>query len=335
MTGFNTNALPKGVKRIREDIRTMIIRGAGRIARAGAKALAIAAEEYKGSDVKDFINYMRKVAEYVKSARPTAVSLPNAVSYVMTRLLRATPESVEEAKQIVITAAEEFIEYSKNAVKVIAELGAKRIENGDVIMTHCHSTAAVSVIVEAHNQGKVSKVYVKETRPKMQGLITAKALADAGLDVILIPDSAVRYFMKRVNKVVVGADTIAANGAVINKIGTSLVALAAKEARVRLYVAAETYKFSPQTVIGELVPIEVRDPREIVEDEWLRANPQVKVYNPVFDVTPPEYIDAIITEKGIIPPQAAILILMEEYGLSISDVLSREQVEFKYEELRE
>ncbi len=335
MTGFNTNALPEGVKRIREDIRTMIIRGAGRIARAGAKALAIAAEEYKGSDVRDFINYMRKVAEYVKSARPTAVSLPNAVSYVMTRLLRATPGSVEEAKQIVVTAAEEFIEYSKNAVKVIAELGAKRIENGDVIMTHCHSTAAVSVIVEAHNQGKVSKVYVKETRPKMQGLITAKALADAGLDVILIPDSAVRYFMKRVNKVVVGADTIAANGAVINKIGTSLVALAAKEARVRLYVAAETYKFSPQTVIGELVPIEVRDPREIVEDEWLRANPQVKVYNPVFDVTPPEYIDAIITEKGIIPPQAAILILMEEYGLSISDVLSREQVEFKYEELRE
>ncbi len=335
MTEFNINTLPREVRKIREDIRTMIIRGAGRIARAGAKALAIAAEEYRGNNVEDFISYMKEVAEYVKSARPTAVSLPNAISYVMTRLLRASPGSVEEAKQIVVSAAEEFIEYSKNAVKVIAELGAKRIENGDVIMTHCHSTAAVSVIVEAHNQGKVSKVYVKETRPKMQGLITAKALADAGLDVILIPDSSVRYFMKRVNKVVVGADTIAANGAVINKIGTSLVALAAKEARVRLYVAAETYKFSPQTVIGELVPIEVRDPREIVEDEWLKANPQVKVYNPVFDVTPPEYIDAIITEKGIIPPQAAILILMEEYGLSISDVLSREQVEFKYEELRE
>ncbi len=335
MTEFNINTLPKEVRKIREDIRTMIIRGAGRIARAGAKALAIAAEEYRGNNVEDFISYMKKAAEYVKSARPTAVSLPNAISYVMTRLLRASPGSVEEARQIVISAAEEFIEYSKNAVKVIAELGAKRIENGDVIMTHCHSTAAVSVIVEAHNQGKVSKVYVKETRPKMQGLITAKALADAGLDVILIPDSSVRYFMKRVNKVVVGADTIAANGAVINKIGTSLVALAAKEARVRLYVAAETYKFSPQTVIGELVPIEVRDPREIVEDEWLKANPQVRVYNPVFDVTPPEYIDAIITEKGIIPPQAAILILMEEYGLSISDVLSREQVEFKYEELRE
>ncbi len=335
MTEFNINTLPKEVRKIREDIRTMIIRGAGRIARAGAKALAIAAEEYRGNNVEDFISYMKKAAEYVKSSRPTAVSLPNAISYVMTRLLRASPGSVEEAKQIVVSAAEEFIEYSKNAVKVIAELGAKRIENGDVIMTHCHSTAAVSVIVEARNQGKVSKVYVKETRPKMQGLITAKALADAGLDVILIPDSSVRYFMKRVNKVVVGADTIAANGAVINKIGTSLVALAAKEARVRLYVAAETYKFSPQTVIGELVPIEVRDPREIVEDEWLKANPQVRVYNPVFDVTPPEYIDAIITEKGIIPPQAAILILMEEYGLSISDVLSREQVEFKYEELRE
>ncbi len=315
--------LPDGVIRMREDIRNMVIRGAGRIARAGAKALAIAAREYKGNDLSGFLKYMEFVAEYVRSARPTAVSLPNAVSYVISRLRRSNPPGVEEAREVVIRAAEEFIEYSKNAIRVIAELGAKRIENGDIIMTHCHSTVAVSVIIEAYNQGKVRKVYVKETRPKMQGLITAKALADAGLDVVLIPDSSVRYFMKMVNKVVVGADTIAANGAVINKIGTSLVALAAKEARVRTYVAAETYKFSPRTVIGELVPIEVRDPREIVSEDWIKENPKVKVYNPVFDVTPPEYIDAIITEKGIIPPQAAILILMEEYGLSLSDVFSK------------
>ncbi|MCD6427985.1 MAG: ribose 1,5-bisphosphate isomerase, partial [Desulfurococcales archaeon] len=281
--------IPRRVIEIREDIRTMRIRGAGRIARAAAEALAIAAQEFRGSDVNEFIEYINTVGEYVRSARPTAVSLPNAVSYVLTRLQRAKPTSLDEAKDLVIRTAEYFIEYSRKAVKIIGELGAKRLEYGDVVMTHCHSTAAVSVIVTAHKLGKVNKVYVKETRPKLQGLITAKALANAGLDVILIPDSSVRYFMKKVTKVIVGADTVAANGAVINKIGTSLVALVAKEARVRTYVAAETYKFSPRTVIGELVPIEVRDPTEIVSSEWLRNNPGVEVYNPVFDVTPPEY----------------------------------------------
>lgn len=335
MTKYMGVEIPPKVAEIREGIRTMKIRGAGKIARAGAQALAEAAKEYRGKDLHEFLNYMRIIAEYVKSARPTAVSLPNAVSYVMTRLIRANAASLEDAQGAVIKAAEEFIEYSKNAVKRIGELGAKRIENGDVVMTHCHSTAAVSVIATAYKMGKIDKVYVKETRPKMQGLITAKALADAGLDVILIPDSSVRYFMKRVNKVVVGADTIAANGAVINKIGTSLVALVAKEARVRTYVAAETYKFSPRTVIGELVPIEVREPAEIVDEEWLKENPDVKVYNPVFDVTPPEYVDAIITEKGIIPPQAAILILVEEYGMSVKEILTKEVGELRDEELRE
>ncbi len=316
--------VPEDVVNIRETIRNMTIRGAGKIARYGAKALLIAAEKFNGNDVTQFIEYMNEVAEYVKSARPTAISLPNAVSYVMYRLRRKTFTSLDEARELVIKAAKEFINYSEEAVKKIGELGARRIEHGDTLMTHCHSTAAVSVIVTAHKQGKVDKVYVKETRPAFQGLITAKVLSDEGIDVILIPDSSVRYYMKKVDKVVVGADTVVANGAVVNKIGTSLVALAAKEARVRFYVASETYKFSPYTVVGELVPIEVRDPREIVEEEWLKENPNVSVFNPVFDVTPPEYIDAIITEKGIIPPQAAILILIEEYGFEFKELMKHE-----------
>jgi len=318
--------IPKEVIRVRDDIKNMKIRGAGTIARAGARALAIAAEKYVGNELSEFMEYMEYVANYIRNARPTTVSLPNAIMYVMNRLRKSNAKNVEEARKIVIESANEFIDYSLKAIKIIGELGARRIEHGDVIMTHCHSTAALSVIITAYRRGKVSKVFVKETRPKMQGLITAKVLSNEGLDVILIPDSAVRYYMKRVDKVVVGADTITANGAVVNKIGTSMVALAAKEARVRVYVAAETYKFSPLTLIGELVPIEVRNPTEIVSPEWLRENSGVEVFNPVFDVTPPEYVDAIITERGIIPPQAAILILMEEYGLSIKEIakLSRE-----------
>ncbi|MCX8185108.1 MAG: ribose 1,5-bisphosphate isomerase [Sulfolobales archaeon] len=308
--------IPPEVVRIREDIKAMKIRGAGNIARHGAQAIAIAAEKYSGVDLEDFRKYLKTVADYVKSARPTAVSLPNSVSYVVSRLERSTPPSVREAIEVVTTAAREFISYSESAVKLIAQLGARRIERGDTIMTHCHSRASVEVIITAHRQGKVERVYVKETRPMLQGLIAAAELAREGVEVVLIPDSAVRYYMKRVDKVVVGADAVAANGAVINKIGTSLVALAAREARARVYIASETYKFSPYTVVGELVPIEVRESTEVVDSTWLAENPEVTVLNPVFDATPPEYVDAIITERGVIPPQSAILILIEEYGVT-------------------
>lgn len=308
--------IPSEVVRIREDIRSMRIRGASNIAKHGVLALVAAAEKFAGKELGVFLKYMKVVAEFVRSARPTAVSLPNSVAYVMSKLEKGDPSSVEEARELVVKHAREFITYAENAVRVIAQLGARRIEMGDVIMTHCHSTASVAVIIEAHRQGKVAKVFVKETRPAFQGIITARDLAKEGVNVVLIPDSAVRYYMKRVDKVVVGADAVAANGAVVNKIGTSLVALVAKEARARVYVASESYKFSPYTIIGELVPIETRDPTEIVDKDWIAENPGVQVMNPVFDVTPPEYVDAVITEMGVIPPQAAVLILMEEYGIT-------------------
>ena len=311
--------LPKDVLEIHEDIRTMKIRGAGRIARAVAMALSKAAAAFVGNDVTDFVKYMEETAAFLRGARPTAVSLPNAISFVMRRLREEEITTVEEGRRAVEDAAKEFVEYSERAVDEIGELGARRFRSGDVVMTHCHSSAAAAVLAAAHAAGKVDRVYVKETRPRLQGLIAARALANAGLDVILIPDSAVRYFMKDVDRVIVGADAVAANGAVVNKIGTSVVALAAKEARVNFYVAAETYKFSPKTLIGELVPIEFRDPEEVVGREWLQEHPNVEVLNPVFDVTPAEYIDAIITERGVISPYAAPLILLEEYGVSAWD----------------
>ncbi len=327
--------IPEDVIKIANDIKTMKIRGAGRIARAAALALKIAAEKYSGKEsVEDFIKYVDNVAKLLLSTRPTAVSLPNAVMYVTSRLKRTKPSSLNEAIALVIRYSNEFIEYSKTATEKIGLIGSRRIQDGDVVLTHCNSSAAVSVIVHAFKQGKSIRVYATETRPKFQGHITAKALISEGVDVTLIPDSAVRYIMKKIDKVIVGADTVAANGAVVNKIGTSNIALAAKEARVRMFVAAETYKFSPATVIGELVEIEERSPLEIVSEEYLRENPNVRVRNPAFDVTPPEYIDAIITEEGLIPPQAAFLVLIEKFGWIIQDYFMKEfkSVRGEYEE---
>ncbi len=324
--------IPPKVLEIADGIKTMRIRGAGKIARAAAEALKIAALEYKGpSDEKSFRKYMARVADLLISTRPTAVSLPNAVYYVMYRLLTAEGT----VKQLIETAArvaDQFILESLEAVKKIGEIGARRIRDDSVVLTHCHSTAAASVIITAYKMGKIRKVYSTETRPFYQGRITMRHLLEAGVPATQIPDSAVRYIMHEVDHVVVGADTVASNGAVVNKIGTSQVALAAHEARVRVFVAAETYKFSPATVIGELVPIEFRSPEEIVPREWIEKNPGIEVLNPSFDVTPPEYIDAIITETGVIPPQAAILVLMDRFGWALSKIKQGEIGRIKFEE---
>ncbi|MCD6301588.1 MAG: ribose 1,5-bisphosphate isomerase [Staphylothermus sp.] len=312
--------IPEKVLEIADGIKTMKIRGAGKIARAAAEALKIAAEKYDGPrEPEAFRKYMGRVANLILSTRPTAVSLPNAVIYVMYHLDKASGD-INVLREAVIRAAEKFINESLQAVKRIGEIGAKRIKDNSIVLTHCHSTAAASVIINAYKMGKIIKVYSTETRPFYQGRITTKYLLEAGVPVVQIPDSAVRYIMHEVDHVVVGADTIASNGAVINKVGTSQVALAAHEARVRVFVAAETYKFSPATLIGELVPIEFRDPTEVVPLEWINQHKNVEVLNPSFDVTPPEYIDAIITEQGVIPPQAAILVLLERFGWALEKI---------------
>ncbi|MEM4702681.1 MAG: ribose 1,5-bisphosphate isomerase, partial [Archaeoglobaceae archaeon] len=188
----------------------------------------------------------------------------------------------------------------------------KRIKDGSTILTHCNSSTAIAVIKKAHEMGKKLEVIATESRPRWQGHITARQLKEAGIDVTVIVDSAVRFFMKEVDLVLVGADTITANGALINKIGTSQIALCAKEARVPFIVAAETYKFSPRTLAGELVVIEERSAEEVLPKELLDLG--IKARNPAFDVTPRDYIDVIITEIGAIPPEMAYLVIKERLG---------------------
>jgi len=313
-----TTTIPPEVVRIAHDIQSMNIRGAGEIARAAAQALYVTAQGSRAKDLKDFMQELDAASSILLKTRPTAVSLPNSIRYIMSRARRMCsrrpPPSVEELRLQVMRAAQEFIENSKSAVRRIGEIGARRIRDGDIIMTHCHSNAVISILKTAWLQGKRIRVIATETRPRFQGRVTARTLSQAGIPVTLIVDSAARLFMTEVDKVIVGADAIAANGAVVNKVGTSMIALSAHEARVRVFVAAETYKFSPETMIGELITIEERDPTEVLPREELEGMGGVEVRNPAFDITPPEYIDLIITERGIIPPQGAILIVQEIFG---------------------
>jgi len=298
------------IRRIADDIRTMKIRGAGRIARAAAKALKITAKATKARTPAEFIKELDRVSEFLLGTRPTAVSLPNAIRFVTLRPKLAKDVDLRTLRRMVVSRVDEFIRTSRDAVKRIGEIGARRISDGDVIMTHCNSNCAISIIKTAFKQGKHIEVYVTESRPMDQGLTSARQLLKAGVPTTLIVDSAVRHFIRDIDKVIVGADSIAANGAVINKIGTSQLALAAHEARVLFFVAAESYKFHPGTLVGRLVEIEEREPNEIVNPKRF---PGVKIRNPVFDVTPPDYIDLIITERGIVPPSAAYTLLQEQF----------------------
>ena len=296
-------------------ITDMSIRGAGRIARAGASALRDFAENYDGNDIVAFRKDLEKAAETLIASRPTAVSLWNGVQFSIKGV--DTAKDVKEAKALVINNAGTFVTKSEKAVETIAKIGAKRIKDGDTVLTHCNSSAALGPIIEAHRQGKKIKVFATESRPWRQGILTVTELSKAGVDVTLIIDSAVRSVMKNVNIVMVGADTITAHGALVNKIGTSQVALAAHESRVPFIVCSETYKFSTATLFGDMVTIEERDTLEIVKDGEIPKN--VKIFNPVFDSTPAKYIDAIVTEDGMIHPAAVFDMMIRQFGEKLFD----------------
>ncbi len=310
MTRITAGEKSMGAESTAAAIRSMEIRGAAEIARKGAEALTQEAEAYRGSDLKEFHGLLSAARETLLASRPTAVSLWNGVHSVFKGTAEA--RDVEELRRLIAFNADDFIRRSREAIGIIGRVGAGRIRDGDRVLTHCNSKAALAAIIQAHKDGKKLEVFATESRPWRQGLLTAKDLSDAGIEATLIVDSAMRWLMKKIDVVVVGADTVCSNGAVVNKIGTSQMALAAHEARVPVMVCAETFKFSPRTMYGELVEIEERESSEVVKPGELP--PGTKVLNPVFDATPPEYVDAIVTELGVIPPYAAYEIIVKELG---------------------
>ncbi|MEM2878663.1 MAG: ribose 1,5-bisphosphate isomerase [Candidatus Hadarchaeales archaeon] len=287
------------VIRIARDIRTMKVRGAGRIARSAAGALKIAARSSKAKTPSEFKREMDNVSRTLLKTRPTAVSLPNAIRFVSLPIETMKSAGVEELRKAVMRRADDFIRNSLHAVKFIGETGARKIRNGDAILTHCNSECALSVIKTAHLQRKSIHVFATESRPRRQGFITIRYLTSNKIPCTLIVDSAVRFFMKHIDRVVVGADVIMANGTLVNKIGTSQIALAAHEAGVPFTVAAETYKLHPGSASIDEITIEERDPSEVVDPAKF---PGATIRNPAFDITPPKYIETIITEMGEVTP---------------------------------
>jgi len=290
----------------------MMIRGAPAIGAMAAYGIALSALNFRGNDINSLKNNLEKDAELIKSTRPTAYDLFHAVDSVSDKI--KSQSSVETAKNAAIEVTTEYVNKSIDACKKIGEFGNDLIKNNDNILTHCNAGAlatvdhgtALSPIRSAHYDKKNIHVFVDETRPRGQGILTAWELAQENIPHSIIADNAAGFFMKKgeINLVITGADRIAANGDVANKIGTYEKAVLAKENNIPFYVAAPTSTIDLNCSSGDEIPIEERDEKEVLEINGIRIAPEESsARNPAFDVTPAKYVTGIITEKGIVKPE--------------------------------
>jgi len=297
-----------------KDIKSLKIQGARNIAKSAMIALALHAKSSKAKTSEEFYSDMLEAGEALQSSRPTEPMLRNSINE-MTDLAKTLMKS-KNVSQMKKAVAEHEMEYQKKVdknAKALADYGAKLIPEGARVITHCHSSTVVGIFKRAAELGKDFEVISCETRPRFQGRLTAKDLAQAGIKVTQIVDGAVHYFMKKADAIIVGADAITARGDLINKIGTSMVAHIAKAHEVSFYSAAELYKYSPATLFGNLEKIEERDSKEV----WDKPPKGVKVSNLAFDVTPSSYISGFITEAGVIPSQSFFALATERIGAKI------------------
>ncbi|MFD1588799.1 ribose 1,5-bisphosphate isomerase [Halorientalis brevis] len=304
------------VDAVAEDIATMETRGAATIARAVVDALATQAEASDAESPAAFVAEMRAAAQTLHDTRPTAVSLPNALRFVFRQM---DGESVEQLRASAVAAADRFRSQLERAQDDLGRIGANRLRDGDTVMTHCHSTDALACVEAAVEQGKELSAIVKETRPRNQGHITAAALREMDVPVTLVVDSAARRYLDEADHVLVGADSIAADGSVINKIGTSGLAVLARERGVPIMTAAQTIKLHPATLTGHTVEIEMRDESEVISEQDRSDVGELEVLNPAFDVTPPRYMDAIVTERGQFPPESIVTLMRDMFGEGTDD----------------
>jgi len=301
-------------------IRNMVLRGAGAIGVAGAYGMAQAAMEAENLSMNEFESYVEAAADRLMRTRPTAVNLFHAVD----RCLNATASgSVAERVHKAVAEADTIAEEDISASRSIGEYGRELIGDGFCVLTHCNAGAlafidfgtALSPIRFAHRQGKNMFVFVDETRPRCQGArLTAWELQQEGIPHAVIVDNAAGHFMRRgeVDMVIVGADRVAANGDVANKIGTYEKAVIARENGIPFYVAAPRMTFDLNCGSGDEIEIEERDASEVlgmwgIDEEGspsrvLIAAKDTPARNPAFDVTPAKYVTGFITEIGILRP---------------------------------
>ena len=296
---------------VADAIRTLVVRGAPAIGISGAFGLALAVLQSNATEKKELIDYLEKAKNILFETRPTAVNLVWGLEKIMQVANQAS--TVQEIKTNVVETAKKMAEEDIKINMTMGKIGSELLDDNDTIMTHCNAGAlatvgygtALGVIRATKDKGKNIKVIATETRPVQQGSrLTVFELKHDGIDVSLIPDTAVGYTManRLVNKIIVGADRIFRTGHVYNKIGTYQLAIMAKQHNLPFYVAAPLSTFDMKNNPEDVI-IEQRNASEVTGIGDKKTAPDgINVINPAFDMTPPELISGIITENGIAKP---------------------------------
>ena len=252
--------------KIYNDIKNLKVQGAEAVAKAGLKALKLKSDK---NSIKKIIN-----------ARPTEPALRNAIKFSQ------------------ISSINNALTHFKLSESIIPKIGAKKIHSKKIIFTHCHSSSVVSILKEAKKQKKTFEVHNTETRPMLQGRKTAKELSKMGIKVHHFVDSGARLALKKADLMLIGCDAITAEGKVINKIGSEMMAEVAEKHNTQVYVCTDSWKFDPKTIFGFDVEIEKRQSKEI----WKNPPKNVKIYNYAFEQINPDLITGIISELGVHSP---------------------------------
>jgi len=304
----------RDIETVWEAIKMLRVRGAPAIGIAAAYGVTVGLQQVGDGDAETFWQCFHQSADYLATSRPTAVNLFWALDRLRALAEKLKSSDVAEARMALLQEAKNIHAEDREMCHAIGKHGAELLSDGQGVLTHCNAgglaTAeygtALSVFFTAQDQGKNLHVFVDETRPLLQGArLTAWELMQRKIKSTLICDSMAAQVMreKKVQAVVTGADRIAANGDSANKIGTYSVAVLAKAHGIPFYIAAPSSTFDLSIDSGDEIPIELRKPEEITKGFGKQTAPTgVEVYNPAFDVTPAEYIEAIITERGVIKP---------------------------------
>lgn len=314
---IDQTALPATMKYVRLDtlkkvvnaIKKLQVRGAPAIGIAAAYGLAIAVSKSKKFDEA----FIEKISNELKSSRPTAVNLSWAIDSLLDSLKRRSPKTLTDARQLLWNEADRIHEEDRRMCLEIGKNGKIFIKTGDNVLTHCNTGVlatggigtALGILYTCRDQGKKIHVYVDETRPVLQGArLTAWELQKEGIPSTLICDSTAGLLMrqKKIQHVIVGADRIAANGDVANKIGTYTLAVLAQKHGIPFYVAAPSSTFDKSLKSGDEIAIEERSPDEILKGFGKLTAPKgTQVYSPAFDITPRELISYYISDKEVTP----------------------------------
>jgi methylthioribose-1-phosphate isomerase len=298
-------------EQVADVIRTMVVRGAPAIGVAAAMGIALGAKNSKAANVGEFKREFDQICDVIGKTRPTAVNLFWAIRRMQKKFDILHTLSVAEIKQALIEESQRIHAEDIAANQAMGRHGATLMPNEGGVLTHCNAGAlatagygtALGVIRAAVEQGKKIHVYADETRPFLQGSrLTAWELMKDGIPTTVISDNMAGAMMKqgKIGAIVVGADRVAANGDVANKIGTYTIAILAKEHGIPFYVAAPISTVDLATLDGSKIPIEQRNAREVTHIAGRQMVPNgVSIENPAFDVTPAKYVTAIITERGI------------------------------------